>query len=55
MKTQSGSVTIGTEEGSSMLLRLRNFLMVVVFGWWMSSLMAMDPLMLEWVAALLGA
>ena len=37
-----------------MLLRFRNFLILVVFAWWTTSPVSMDPLMREWVADLLG-
>jgi hypothetical protein len=54
IETQSSDVTMRAEEESMMLLRLRNFLMLVVFGWWTTSLVTMDPFVLEWVAYLLG-
>ena len=37
-----------------MLLRWRNLLMLVVFAWWTTSLVRMDPLLLEWVGYVLG-
>lgn len=38
-----------------MMTRFRNFLMLLVFAWWLTSVVSMDPLMLEWVVALTGA
>ena len=38
-----------------MLTRLRNFLMLLAFAWWLSGVAATDPLLLEWVVGLMGA
>jgi hypothetical protein len=47
--------SIAREEDAAMMTRFRNFLMLLAFAWWLNSVVSMDPLMLEWVAALTGA
>jgi hypothetical protein len=41
-------------EGSMMWVRLRNVMMLVVFAWWTTSVVSMDPMLLEWVAHVVG-
>ena len=38
-----------------MLLRLCNLLTLVVFAWWATGLVRLDPLLLEWIGHLLGS
>jgi hypothetical protein len=47
--------TMRSQEDSIMWLRLRNLLMLAMFVWWTTSLIRMDPLLLEWLGAVLGS